>query len=641
MPEMHDDHGRGEKRRRAKLRFCLLKRYVLFFGIIVVVVFMLQIPQAQAVYWFYDYDPTTVYNLHGQVDLDYERVWYKNSNAVSIFRSGITLGLSGFIVDRRLALFDIGGSFSNGIATGSDTVNAYSISTHVSLLNEAVRRGLLQYFPQPIRLSFAYSDDGEGGHSVSYGLGLGYHRPGMLRFFQNGKIFYYDETGRSSQQKTQVQSDTDESGRKEQAVGKEGFYLAYPLVTLDYDRGTFSGSDESISTDTIDFRAESYSKYGQYLLDYQYNRYNGSDTPELNYQHFEFDANFRIPGADKTSRFESWNSVIDDKIYSSSTLNVTTNNVWMKSLGPQLKDSITLSGGGYYTQNTNLSTYNLSTSGLYMKQLSERLRNSIYSGVTYEQSDGTFHSESISDSVWYRVAPALELSAIAGVGNATNGPVYNGGVTLALTKRIYISLGYDYSVTQSASTEEAVTPPELTQNPVTVETVGGKQTEQQISLNLSGAIGYNLSFTAQNFYRITDTSGTGGYTEKQLDMRGDVYWAILAYRLSLGYVYVSTDESNLVPSRVSSTALRLTLSRFFERRRLFLSISGYYLYNNDGTWTYSVYPMALWNYRMVTVSAEYQMVKTNAIGELTDNRFILRVTRKIDYAVKPFLGSNQ
>jgi len=38
-------------------------------------------------------------------------------------------------------------------------------------------------------------------------------------------------------------------------------------------------------------------------------------------------------------------------------------------------------------------------------------------------------------------------------------------------------------------------------------------TEQTASLDLSGTLWRNMSFTSHNYYRITDISGTGGYNE--------------------------------------------------------------------------------------------------------------------------------
>jgi hypothetical protein len=296
------------------------------------------------VYWFYDYDPSKVYNLYGETDLIYQRQWTTGNKAADSVFDGIVLGLKGYIIDRKLATFDVSGSFSQDFEQGSSSISTYTLHAETSLLNEQVRRGVLSYFPQPIRLSFDYGKEGNGT-SQAYGVGLGYSRPGVIRFFQNGKIISYDGTGWSLQQQAQMQNSTNQNGGNGGAAGANPFYLLFPRLTLDYDRGTSSGVAESLTTDHVDFRAETHSPHGDYYFDYLYNHneYNGNTT-EFTYKHLEFDANFKYAG-EKTSRFESWNTLLIDDVEPINTLDARSSNVWTKSLGPDLKDSIALAAG--------------------------------------------------------------------------------------------------------------------------------------------------------------------------------------------------------------------------------------------------------------------------------------------------------
>jgi hypothetical protein len=121
---------------------------------------------------------------------------------------------------------------------------------------------------------------------------------------------------------------------------------------------------------------------------------------------------------------------------------------------------------------------------------------------------------------------------------------------------------------------------------------------------------------------------------------GNVYWAIAAYRLSLGYGFDSDNRSDQ-PGTVNSTAISLTLSRYLERRKLLFTITGFYSHSNVGGNSYSIYPLVVWNYRLVTVTADYQLIRTeDSIQRVTEQRILVRVSRRIDYAIKPFLGSD-
>jgi len=120
---------------------------------------------------------------------------------------------------------------------------------------------------------------------------------------------------------------------------------------------------------------------------------------------------------------------------------------------------------------------------------------------------------------------------------------------------------------------------------------------------------------------------------------GNAFWAIAANRLSLGYGYDSADRSDQ-PGTVNSTAISLTLSRYLERQKLLFTITGFYSHSNVGGNAYSIYPLVVWNYRMVTVTADYQLIKTeNGPLSITEQRILVRFTRRIDYAIKPFLSS--
>jgi len=591
---------------------------MLFLGILAALVFMVGIPKAQAVYWFYDYDPSKVYNLYGETDLIYQRQWTTGNKAADSVFDGIVLGLKGYIIDRKLATFDVSGSFSQDFEQGSSSISTYTLHAETSLLNEQVRRGVLSYFPQPIRLSFDYGKEGNGT-SQAYGVGLGYSRPGVIRFFQNGKIISYVGTGWSLQQQAQMQNSTNQNGGNGGAAGANPFYLLFPRLTLDYDRGTSSGVAESLTTDHVDFRAETHSPHGDYYFDYLYNHneYNGNTT-EFTYKHLEFDANFKYAG-EKTSRFESWNTLLIDDVEPINTLDARSSNVWTKSLGPDLKDSIALAaGGGYTTSSNGLSEYNLTSNGAYSKQVSDRFRNSVFAQASYDQNSG--HAENVGDNVEYRLSPATILTGSGSVGDAASGLIYSGGLSFSLLgQRTITTAGYVYSVSPDGFNEST--------------------TEQTASLDLSGTLWRNMSFTSHNYYRITDISGTGGYNEKELDLMGNAFWAIAAYRLSLGYGYDSADRSDQ-PGTVNSTAISLTLSRYLERQKLLFTITGFYSHSNVGGNAYSIYPLVVWNYRMVTVTADYQLIKTeNGPLSITEQRILVRFTRRIDYAIKPFLSS--
>ncbi|MGD1074726.1 MAG: hypothetical protein ABR903_01400 [Thermodesulfovibrionales bacterium] len=590
-----------------------------FLGFLAVLVLTVGIPKAEAVYWFYDYDPSKVYQLYGEADLIYQRIWNEGNKAENIFQDGITLGLKGFIVDRKLATFNVSGSFNQDIEQGNSTMNTYAFRSEVSLLNERVRRGILSFVPQPIRLKFEYEKVGDS-KSLGYGVGLGYSRPGVLRFFQNGKIFSYDDTGWSLLQQAQVQNGTgiNQNGGNGAAAGANPFYLTFPAVTLDYDRGTSSGQIEAFDSTSVDLRAESHSPHGDYFFDYLSTRNEYTDEPIFTYKHLEFDANLKFLG-EKTSRFESWNSLVVDDMNSSNSFDARSSNTFTKSLGPNLRDNLALAAGGGYSSSNGLTDYSLTSSGTYSKLVSDRFRNSIIAQASYDQIGG--HAENIGDSIEYRLSPGSTLSGTASIGDSTPGLTYTGGLSLAVFgKGIISTTGYFYTVSPDDFME--------------------KTTQQTASQDFSGTLWRDMNFTSHNFYRITDIPGIDGYNEKELNLMGNVYWAIAAYRLSLGYGFDSDNRSDQ-PGTVNSTAISLTLSRYLERRKLLFTITGFYSHSNVGGNSYSIYPLVVWNYRLVTVTADYQLIRTeDSIQRVTEQRILVRVSRRIDYAIKPFLGSD-
>jgi hypothetical protein len=399
---------------------------------------------------------------------------------------------------------------------------------------------------------------------------------------------------------------------------------------LDYDMSDYSSDNNSTKTEFLTFRGESFSEHGKYLMDYRQQKY--SNTIDRNYRSLDLNADFNFLNRDRMSWLDSNNLLQLRDIDGLEALYALTNNIWTKVFDAKRRDTLMVVGSGSAFSSDTYTVYNVNASSTYAKLFTDRLYNSLYGSVNYMNDDAgqSNLSEGIANSFVYTISRALTFSNRTHLGYSSDGPAYGVGVQLNLNKRVFSSIGYDVNVTNE---EE------------------GSRTDHLFTFYFSGSLGRDLSFNSRNRYSIT--RGPASFSEKKLDLNGDVYWVFARIRFSLGIRYLSVDTSGLPwedadimmpvhwtdPGKRTSTAVRLTASRFFERRKLGITVSSSYYWNNDGSSFYSLYPVLTWNYRQVSLSAEYELTRVDdKAGKWTNQRVFLRLTRKIDAVIRPFLG---
>jgi hypothetical protein len=136
------------------------------------------------------------YTLRGSINLSYQSKFGDGEG--DSFGQTYGVGFSGFVLDRRLMTFGMGGFWTDASGDGDFADSEKSIwgfNVQTSFFNRIDRnRGLKlwKYVPSPFILSYDYRDYNDTTSST-FRASAYYSRPGWVRFFHNKRWIYYDD----------------------------------------------------------------------------------------------------------------------------------------------------------------------------------------------------------------------------------------------------------------------------------------------------------------------------------------------------------------------------------------------------------------------------------------------------------------
>lgn len=561
-----------------------------------------------------------VYTLHGDVTLIYEREWSSaGRDATDTFTHSYNLGLSGFIVDPRLMTFEINPTFRQEINKPGDTLNFYGLNIRTNILNKPAIRGFFKNFPQPVQLKFSYFKTVDI-KTVNYGLSLAFdvleakriHRDLRLRQEERLKG---EQEGQTEGEKGKQQG---QQGQQEQGVQRKRVtpalgpskWIPLPVFYLDYDRYSYTTSDFKATTDHLNLRALDNNINREYRFEYDLYRYGG----EGNYttQYLNIEANYRFFWTD-VERVEILNRMLLTDYSDRTTFSLSNRSSWFKRFGPELRDNMTVSGGGNYFQSESASNYNLGGSVTYNKYFSERFRDMVSGSVGYGKSDiENIYTISVSNGLEYNISRFLTFSKMITLTQTELGTSFLGNVGFAVKSFILLSPYYEYSTTAET---------------------GGRLTYHKFNFDFSGRLFRRLGFTSQNYYKIAEFSGIEPYNEKTLSLRGDIYLSLWRLNINLGANSISVKKTDGEEADIGLTTIYSNLTAPISRR-IFLTVSSYYQIEKGGKKLLSIKPILTWYYRLINLTAEYELRKTE---DVTDHRVLLRLTRNFARPIRRFL----
>lgn len=547
------------------------------------------------------------YKIKGDITLTYERWWSSDDTLPKRedFMHSYNLGVESFIVDPRLIRYEVEGLFTQEIKKQeeSTTINTYGISTRVSLINRPVFKGFWQYMPQPIELRFLYYKSSDY-KTYNFGLSLTYRALERKKFHLQQQQ-QAQRKRQQTQQKTQGQGEEQGEEKPQQEIVKSIPLL--PVIYLDYDHYNYTSSTSKTDSDRLNIRAEERRKNAEYRAEYNYTRY-GGDT-KFKTQYLDLEANYFFYEKEANKKFEIRNRLFLTDYNDTKSLNFTNTTLWFKNLGPTLKDSLGMVGGGQYYRSEDNQNYNINATATYTKYLlGESLRNvSVANALVGQTQDETIYNLGLVEDITYNLSRIFVLNTRAGVGQNELGTNFMIGAGFSTRTAFYIAPFYDYS---STATSE------------------GRNNSHTFTLNMGARLARNLNFISTNTYKITSVSGDEPYKEDTLTMRGDLYWYISRFSINLGASYQAFKKRNGEEVDTGTTAIYSNISTFL-MRRMFLNLRTIYETSKNGEKTVTFFPSLNWYIRLLTVSAEYEMKKTSG-GELknrTDHRIYLRLTR--------------
>lgn len=562
------------------------------------------------------------YMLHGDVTLIYERNWSSEGESRDSFTHSYNLGLSGFVIDRRLMTFDINPTFRQEINSPGDTLNSYGLNVRVNVLNKPARRGFFRNFPQPIQLRFSYFKTTDI-KTLNYGLSLAFdifeakriHRDlraqqeETLKKEQEGQEEGQDqEKGQQEQQRQQGQQ---QQGRKRALpVRGSSKWIPLPVFYLDYDRYSYSAGEFNATTDHINLRALDNNIKREYRFEYDFYRYGG--TGGFITQYLDLEANYRFFWKD-IERVEVLNRLLLTDYSDRTTFNLSNRTSWFKRLGPDSRDNLTVTGGGNYIQSDSGSNYNIGGSVIYSKFFSERFRNMVSGSVGYGKSDTeNIYTISASNGLEYSISRFLTFYKRVTLTQTELGTNFLGNVGLSVRSFIIVSPSYEYSTTAE---------------------IAGRETYHKFNFDFSGRLLRRIGFTSQNYYKITNFSGLEPYNEETISLRGDIYLNLWRLNINIGANSIRVKKTDGEQVDIGLTTIYSNISSFLSRR-MFLTMSSYYQIEKDGKKLLSIKPVLTWSYRLITLNAEYELRKSN---DLTDHRILIRLTRNFSRPIRRFL----
>ncbi len=566
------------------------------------------------------------FRLSGDLTLTYDRLWGSKKESVDTFTYGLNLGLTGFVVDPRFMTFQLQGIFSQSVVSNRDTNTVEGVFAKLRFLNELPIRGFLRYVPQPIELRYGYSVDDV--HKIqNYGLSMEYHldkiisRKILPSSNINRNIGNSDQnSNQNSDQNSNQNSDQNSNQNSDQKKKYTLLPFTLPNLFFDYNRYERITDDTSRVYDRLSLRALSHSKHGLYTAEYRYERNDdGVSTTDGHYLHLQ--AELHYYWKETSSQLDSLNTFYVEDFGGRKTVSFSDHTVWMRHFGPNLRDTLMVGGGVRYLSREDKSDYSLTLNTAYNKLFSERLNNYASAEVMYNNADTeTVNSETVTNSMQYRVSQNITLTNSARISSSSNGNSYGLTAGLHISTIIALSPAYDFYFT---------------------EFEGAQKTTHTFSLNLSGPIWRQMAFFSRNSYMISeDSNSIDPVREQRLSLAADLFWRFSRYNISLSASYLDTTLSGMNTGLIHKGDTKTKVTTFGAnlstqlQRNLSLTVYAYYQKMNRDPYSFVVSPILNWQWRRVTLTARYTM---NMYGNSqVDHRVFLRVSRQIDSPLKPF-----
>lgn len=593
---------------------------------VIVIIFLTLIlySEAQAVYGIPRLSSKD-YQLRGKIELTYDKRWSSDDDSTTDlerFIHSYTLGLNGFVIDKRLISFDIEGFFSQELNKPGDDITARGVSIRVNLLNEKILRGFFKRFPQPIELRFS-NYKSSGTSLLNYGISLTY-RPIEKPLYHSRIIQQQEIKKQQIKQKNRQQErkneEEEEEGQNQQGqqaqqiqvtqkqkleVIPPALLIPFPTFYLDYDKYKFKTYGQSLDTDRLDLRAESLSPQVDLKAEYSYYRLGG--TSQGRYQDLDLQANFRSYDDKLAKRLDIYNRVFFRDYNDLKSFMVSNTTTWSRWLGKDRRDVLSLTGGGYYYNSEGTQNYNIGGTGTYNKYFSEAFRDSVTTTLNYGKNDeDTIYSILASNVIYYSPSRRVLITNNLGGGYTDLGTNFRGGLGITVRTIMDLTASYDFS---SSATDE------------------GRSDTHYFNFGFSGRVMRDLTFTSRNYYALTTVRGAEPYKQKTLELRGDIYWRVWRFNINLGasHFRLRKDDSDEVDTGLTSVYSNIST---YLARRTYLSLSTTYSKDRRGESILSVHPILSWSFRMVALTAEYEMIKRKMREEkTTDHRLFFRLTR--------------
>jgi hypothetical protein len=608
----------------------------------------MQTTAAHAQFRPYRYLPRKVFVFSGDVSLFYDRSWGEDRESTDSFTYSLNLGLDGFVIDPRIMRFIVKGNFAHTFNSPRDDISVTGIATRVTLLNERPRHGILRYAPSPIELRYAYYDY-DTSTEQNYGISLEYvfaRKSSPLALYArdayfnqnnlnyNQKNLNFNQNNLNNNQNNlnnnqnnlnnQYNLNNNQNIRRKALIQKQKRRFSLPNIFFDFDRHEYETRNSENTQDRLSLRAEAWSRHGEYFGEYRYYDNSGSNQ-DYKTEELELQANFFYRWKQAFATLESYNTlnIFDDR--GDNGVSFIDRTTWIKYLGKNLKDTLTISGGGLYNKRDERDEYLLNLNCAYNRHVSERFLNYTSASTSYgELDDDTVHREEIKNLLHYRISDRLTLSNEVQLGNTEEGIFYGLNIGLNTYKRISISPSYDYRY---------------------YELDDGSQDIHTFRLDFSGPIWRRMTFYSQNYYRIEDVDRRKEeFKEKTLHLRANILWRFSRYSVSLGASYrdIKLSDKSIIgvgsqDKDTTLTTIHATMSTYLSRR-LFLYIYSYYQKEKDGIALFTFSPQLTWQWRLLRATVQYTLKITNPEerSSTTDHRLFIRTTRQIQSVFKPF-----
>jgi len=324
----------------------------------------------------------------------------------------------------------------------------------------------------------------------------------------------------------------------------------------------------------------------------------------------------------KHQRFESFNRLFLTDLADSKSLEFGNRNIWTKSLGTDLRDRLSVAGGGsYFTSDleTNDTNYDLNAKTEYTKNFKKAL-NLTSAELSFGDSGiDTIYSVRLFDELNYDVSRALSVRGRTTVGLNELGDVFGAGTSLAIRKFINFLSSYDYI--DFAASE-------------------GRTKNHLFSLDMNGRLYRNITFNSRNSYKIRDVNGSSPFNEKILDLRADLFWVLRLMSINFGVSRINT-KSKHTDTIGGESPVDITVKSLYSNisapllRGMFMTVNTSYTKDMNGN-VLSFEPVINWNLRQATLSAEYNMRKVSGEDNFTDHRIFFRFTRAFSRGIRGF-----